>query len=103
MPCKRLHRLGWTFSIPKSAAVFSESDFFNTHFCYRQLRLNFLFTRDSGAGVTAYISLWASMRELLYYHELTRSFRIGCNSGANSALACKIIVAIFKPISSYLA
>jgi hypothetical protein len=31
MPYKRLSRLGWTFSIPKSAAVFSESDFFNTH------------------------------------------------------------------------
>jgi hypothetical protein len=31
MPFKRLSRLGWTFSIPKSAAVFSESDFFNTH------------------------------------------------------------------------
>src|ERR1700730_16175110 len=30
-PYKRLSRLGWTFSIPKSAAVFSEGDFFNTH------------------------------------------------------------------------
>ena len=31
MPYKRLSRLGWTFSLPKSVAVFSESDFFNTH------------------------------------------------------------------------
>jgi hypothetical protein len=34
MPYKRLSRLGWTFSIPKSVAVFSESDFFNTHSQY---------------------------------------------------------------------
>jgi hypothetical protein len=37
MPYKRLSRLGWTFSIPKSAAIFSERDFFNTHDCYHQL------------------------------------------------------------------
>jgi hypothetical protein len=39
MPYKRLSRLKWTFSVPKSAAVFSESDFFNSHSCSHQLRI----------------------------------------------------------------
>jgi hypothetical protein len=71
MPYKRLSRLGWTFSIPKSAAVFSESDFFNTHTCIRTLRftvdiLNFIFV------CAFYVIPFLAIRPVLRLHQRPR-------------------------------